>query len=84
MNIEYQYLATKLEHALATDPRINALDVKVRIRGDKIHLTGEIPTEERRAFATEVVTELALGIEVLNELTVVELNPAVPAEAIHA
>ncbi|MGE0127377.1 MAG: BON domain-containing protein [Blastocatellales bacterium] len=77
-------MASKLENALATDPRVNALDVKVRIRGDKIHLTGEIPTEERRGAATEVVTELALGIEVLNELTVYELNPTTSPEVIHA
>jgi osmotically-inducible protein OsmY len=84
MNMEYQYLASKLEDALATDPRVNALDVKVRIRGDKIHLTGDIPTEERRGAATQVVTELASGLEVLNELTVYELNPTTSAEAIHA
>jgi hypothetical protein len=84
MDVEYQYLAGKLEDALATDPRVNALDVKVRIRGDKIHLTGEIPTEERREAATKVVMELAPGIEVLNELTVFELNPTTTPEAIHA
>jgi len=84
MNVEYQYLVGKLEDALATDPRVNALDVRVRICGDKIHLTGEIPTEERRKAATLVVTELAPGKEVLNELTVYELNPTVSPEAIHA
>ncbi len=84
MNAEYQYLVGKLGHALATDPRVNALDVKVRVCGDKIHLTGEIPTEERRDAATLVVVELAPGVEVLNELTVYELNPTTTAEAIHA
>lgn len=84
MNVEYQYLVGKLEDALATDPRVNALDVRVRICGEKIHLTGEIPTEERRKAATLVVTELAPGIEVLNELTVYELNPTISPEAIHA
>lgn len=84
MNMEYQYLATRLENALAIDPRINALDVKVRICGDKIHLTGDVPTEERRGAAAQVVTELASGLEVLNELTVYELNPTTSAEAIHA
>lgn len=84
MDVEYQYLVGKLENALATDPRVNALDVKVRICGHKIHLTGEIPTEERRWAAALVVAELAPGIEVFNELTVFELNPAISAEAIHA
>ncbi len=84
MNVEYQYLAGKLEDALATDPRVNALDVRVRICGGKIHLTGEISTEERREAATQVVTELAPDIEVINELTVYELNPTTSPEAIHA
>ena len=84
MNVEYQYLVGKLEDALATDPRVNMLDVKVRICGDKIHLTGEIPTEERRGAVTEVVTELAPGIAVINEMTVYQLNQTVSPEEICA
>ncbi len=84
MNVEYQYMVGRLEDALATDPRVNTLDVRVRICGDKIHLTGEVLTEERRDAATEVVTELAPDMEVLNELTVYELNPTTSQEVIHA
>jgi osmotically-inducible protein OsmY len=84
MNAEYQYLVGKLENALATDPRVGALDIKVKIAGDKIHLTGAIPTEERRALAADVIAEILPGAVVYNELTVYELNPVVSQEAIHA
>jgi osmotically-inducible protein OsmY len=84
MNVEYQYLVGKLENALATDPRVNALDVKVTFYGGKIHLTGEVATEERRSAAADVVNDIAPGIEMRNELTVYELNPILQPEEIHA
>ena len=84
MNAEYQYLIGRLENALATDPRVSALDVKVKVIGDKVHLTGEVPTEQRREAATEVVVETLPGVTVLNELTVYELNPTALQEEIHA
>ncbi len=84
MNTEYLYLVAKLEDALAVDPRVNALDVRVKICGDKVHLTGEIPTEQRRGAASEVVLEILPGTVVLNELTVYELNPTAAPEAIYA
>jgi Icc-related predicted phosphoesterase len=82
MNVEYQYLVGKLQEALATDPRVNALDVKVIICGDKVHLTGEVHTEERREAVAEVVAEILPGAEVRNELTVCELSQAFPPEVI--
>jgi osmotically-inducible protein OsmY len=43
---------------LATDARVNALDVRVRVRGGKFHLTGQVPTEARRRAVEEVVSEV--------------------------
>ena len=81
MNADYQYLVGKIQAALATDPRTNKLDVKVIIRGDKIHLTGQTSTEARRLAIAEVVTESAPDLEVRNELTVIEIGaPAQPEE----
>ena len=84
MNAEYQYLIGKLQDALATDPRVNLLDVKINIIGGKIHLTGEALTPERRAAAASVVNELAPEVEVRNEMIVFELQQAGEAEAIYA
>jgi len=82
MDAEYQYLVGKLQDALAVDPRVSVLDIKVMICGGKIHLTGQIPTEERRAAVAEVVSELLPGVEVRNELTVLELNQVTQPEVI--
>ncbi len=84
MNAEYQYLVGKLEDALATDPRVSALDLKVKIAGDKIHLTGDIATEERRGAAVAVVLEILPDAVVFNDLTVYALNPTALPEAINA
>jgi osmotically-inducible protein OsmY len=83
MNSDYQYLVGKLQHALAIDRRVNMLDVKVTVRGGKIHLTGEVATEERRRAVAEVVAELLPGAEVRNELTVLEVNYPPQPETIH-
>ena len=83
MDAEYQYLVGKLQEALATDPRVNALDIKVMIFGGKVHLTGQIPTAARRDAVLAGVTEAAPGVEVYNELTVLELSPGIPSEVIH-
>jgi hypothetical protein len=84
MEARYQYLVGKVQGALATDPRINALDIKVMICGDKIHLIGEVHTAERRDAIAELVSEILPEIEVRNELTVYELNRAAEPEVIHA
>ena len=54
MNQEYQYLVGKLQEALAVDDRVNALDIRISIAHGRLHLTGEVPTEERRAAVQRV------------------------------
>jgi osmotically-inducible protein OsmY len=83
MNSDYQYLVGKLQHALAVDQRVNMLDVKVVVRGSKIYLTGDVATEERRRAVAEVVAELLPGVEVRNELNVMEINQPPQPEIIH-
>lgn len=83
MNVNYQYLVGKLQHALATDRRVNMLDVKIMVCSGKIHLTGQVATEERRMAVAEVVRELLPGVEVRNELTVLEVNHPPQPEVIH-
>jgi len=48
MNHEYQYLVGKLQEALARDERVGALDIRINIVHGRVHLTGQVPTEERR------------------------------------
>ena len=79
MNADYHYLVGKIQNALATDPRVNKLDVKIMVIGSRIHLTGHTSTEERRRIIAEVVSETAPDMEVRNELSVISVaEPAQP------
>ena len=82
MDLEYQYLVGKLQEALAVDPRVNALDIKIMIAHGRLHLTGQVPTEERRAAVQRVAEEMLPQLEVRNEITVLELSEAGKPEAV--
>jgi osmotically-inducible protein OsmY len=74
MELEYQYLVAKLQQALARDARVSSLDIKVTVTGNRIHLTGCVPTDARRAAADLVASEVLPDIAVKNELTILELG----------
>lgn len=65
-----QYVVAELQSALANDPRVNQLDIHVKIVGTKVFLTGCVPTEERLEAVTAVAAELLPDHDVHNELTV--------------
>lgn len=77
-----QYLVAHLQRALAGDPRVHELDVRVKVVGDKILLTGAVETAGRRHAIQEVVSEaidrgvddaeLDRPLEILNEVTVMD------------
>jgi hypothetical protein len=83
MELEYQYLVAKLQHAIATDESVSMLDVKVVISAGKIHVTGTVPTEERRGAVDAVIARVLPGIPVRNELTILELSDRPEHERIH-
>jgi osmotically-inducible protein OsmY len=83
MNSDYQYLVGELQHALATDQRVNMLDIKVIVRHGRIYLIGQVPTEQRRKAVEGVVLELLPGVDVRNELTVLEIKTPSQPEIIH-
>jgi osmotically-inducible protein OsmY len=74
MELEYQYLVAKLQQALARDDRVSALDIKITVTSGRIHLTGCVPTTERRSAVDAVVSEVLPGVPVKNELTLLELS----------
>lgn len=82
MNQEYQYLVGKLQEALACDPRVGALDIKITIAHGRVHLTGQVPTEERRANVQRVAQEIVPQLDVRNEITVLELSESGKPEAV--
>ncbi len=83
MDMQYQYLVGKLQQALAADVRVSTLDIKVVVAGGRIHLTGEVGTEERRAALDEVVASVLPGTPIQNEVTVMGLAPVAGRERIH-
>lgn len=79
MNTDYQYIVGHLQTALATDPRVNLLDVKVMVTNDKVHLTGDVLSEHKKRSVEEVVSELYPHLEIRNELTTLEVaQPRAP------
>jgi Flp pilus assembly secretin CpaC len=82
MNQEYQYLAGKLQEALAVDERVNALDIKVTIAHGRVHLTGQVPTRERHAAAQRIAQEMLPDFEIRNEISVLQLGAAEKPEAL--
>ena len=82
MNADYQYLVAKIQSALADDPRVNILDIKIMVIQNKVHLIGEVISEDCRAAAADVVLAVAPGIEVRNELRVIDIGGPAEAEVI--
>jgi len=82
MNHEYQYLVGRLEEALAVDVRANVLDIRITIAHGRVHLTGQVPSEARRAAVQRIAEEVLPHLDVRNDITVLELLDAGKPEAI--
>lgn len=65
-----QYRVAHLRRALAEDPRTAEQGVRVNVRGDHVHLSGEVATEQRRAELEQVLGELEPEMEVHNDVRV--------------
>jgi osmotically-inducible protein OsmY len=64
------YRGRHLEQALAEDPAVSELGVRVSVQHGRAHLTGEVQTVERRERVGAVVARLAPDLEVLNDVSV--------------
>jgi ribosome recycling factor len=67
-----QYRVAHVRRALAEDPRTAELGVRVNVRGDQLHLTGEVTTEERRDHLEQVLAEVAPDMAVHNDVRLAE------------
>lgn len=65
------YTAQHIKDALAHDPRVGEMTLDIALRGDKVFVTGQVPTAGRRDAVPDVVAGVAPGLEVVNEVTVV-------------
>jgi osmotically-inducible protein OsmY len=67
-----QYRVAHIRRALAEDPRTAEMGVRVNVRGDQVHLSGEVATEQRRADLEEVLAEVAPEVTVSNDVRVAD------------
>lgn len=67
-----QYVAARVQRALAEDDRTSEQGIHVDIRRDQMFLRGKVSGEERRRLVALVAAETAPGMTVYNEVIVVE------------
>ena len=51
------YREEELRQALASDPRVAEPELDVTIAGDRVVISGTVPTEDRRTAVTDVTRE---------------------------
>lgn len=66
------YLSAHIQERLATEAY--ELGIRVDVRGDVVHLHGEVVSEERRREVEEVARAAAEGHEICNEVHVVAVG----------
>jgi hypothetical protein len=69
-----QYVAARVQRAIAEDERTNELGIKVDIRGDQLFLRGQVCEGAQRERVAEVAAEAAPGLVVHNEVICVEVG----------
>lgn len=74
------YVAMRLQEALAHDPRVNELQLNVKIVGDQVFVTGEVASEERCTAIGDLASEMLPNMRVHNQTTVVRADTPAAAE----
>ncbi|MBB2911328.1 osmotically-inducible protein OsmY [Streptosporangium becharense] len=75
-----QYIAARVQRALAEDDRTTELGIRVDVRGDQLYLRGQVNCAERCRLITEVAREAAPGLVIHNEIDVVDVREPVGEE----
>ena len=79
---ESGYNEEALRHALVVDPRVLEPELVVRIVGDRVVVTGVVPTEARHDAVGEVLGELVKDLQVDNRTEVASFEPPAGPERI--
>ena len=77
-----KYLVQRVRDALAGDPRIGELHIDVTIRGDRVFLTGAVPSAERRDVIADLVREVLPDHQVHNHVTVEAISGSPEVESL--
>ncbi|MEV0597151.1 BON domain-containing protein [Nonomuraea cavernae] len=67
-----QYVAARVQQALAEDTRTHELGIHVDIRGDQMFLRGKVSGAEQRERLGAVAHEAAPGLRMHNEIKIVD------------
>ena len=70
---EDQYVVGKALDALANDPRLGETALNVSVTGEKLFVTGDVATEERRDTITQVLEEQFPDLEIANATSVYDM-----------
>jgi hypothetical protein len=76
------YIVQRVREALAHDGRTNELDLTISVNGDKIFITGTVPTPERREAIGIVAREVLPEHEVHNHVALYETTEPTDREAL--
>ena len=76
------YLAAHLQELLASDPRVHEPELDVVVSGERVDVTGIVPTEERRRSVSLVLSESCPDHEIDNRTTVADFDPTGAEERI--
>jgi osmotically-inducible protein OsmY len=77
-----KYLVQRIRDVLAADPRVGELHIDVTIRGDRVFLTGAVPTSERRDVIAGLVREVLPDHQVHNHVTVEAISGSPEVESL--
>ncbi len=76
-----EYVSEHIRTALATDPRVNELEIDIRVVGDKVFATGVVASQQRRESIEQVIKENAPQLRVVNQTSVSDFpTPAEPED----
>jgi hypothetical protein len=75
-----QYVVAHLRRAFAEDPRTAELGIRVTIRGDTVHLSGEVSSTLRKVALETVLREHLPQVTVRNDVHVVDNREPVEHE----
>lgn len=76
------YLPEHLHEALLADRRVGEQDLRVWADAHCIHVAGTVLTPARRDAIASVVSELAPGWEICNDVEVIDIAPGPDVEDI--
>jgi osmotically-inducible protein OsmY len=77
-----KYLVQRVRDVLAGDPRVGELHIDVTIRGDRVFLTGTVPSTERRDVIDGLVREVLPDHQVHNHVTVEAMSGSPEVESL--